>query len=232
MSNECLSCGHQYPVGLASCPQCGSRESISGAGTADDIDRLFDGLDAQQDSAGHSHKGGEYFMMGDFDNAAAEFLAAVEADPGSANDHENLGVTLCKLGRYAEAIPYLETALQLQPDKQTAAEFLSEARHMSAPVRQAHHQPAEEVEICIRAIDGPTAQTVEAIRQARADGARVRVSLDVSEMMDSPELIKLVELVEQEISMLLTEEGFTFESAAINRVGQARKWWQFWKTPG
>lgn len=128
MAKKCLSCGHQYPLGSPSCPKCGSRESVGGASSPEEIDALFGGSDTQRESAEHSHKGGEFFMKGDFKRARREFEAAVKADPNSANDFENLGATLCKLGLFSEAIPHLEKALRLQPSKATAKEFLAEAR--------------------------------------------------------------------------------------------------------
>ncbi len=130
MANKCMSCGHQYSLGSPSCPKCGSRESIGGASSLEEIDALFGGQDAQRESAEHSHKGGEFFMKGDFKKARIEFEAAIKADPNSANGQENLGATLCKLGLYLEAIPHLERALQIQPSKRHAKEFLAEARSL------------------------------------------------------------------------------------------------------
>ena len=94
----------------------------------EDIDALFAGSGTQRASASHSHKGGEFFTRGEFKNAVAEFRAALADDPNSPNDHESLGVALCKLGEYTAAIPSLQRALALQPTKETARRFLEEAK--------------------------------------------------------------------------------------------------------
>lgn len=133
MPKKCLSCRHEYQASLPSCPKCGSRESMGTGSSIQDIDALFSNADVQRASASHSQKGGEFFTRGDFRSAAAEFRAALQADPSSANDHENLGVALCKLGDYSTAIPSLQKALDLQPSKQTAKKFLEEAKGHTKP---------------------------------------------------------------------------------------------------
>lgn len=128
MAKQCMSCGHEYPLRLPSCPKCGSRQSVGGASSPDEIDLLFGGHEAQRKSAEHSQAGGRFFVSGDLAGARREFEAAVRDDPNSADDQENLGVTLCKLGLYSEAVTHLEKALHLQPGKTTARQFLAQAR--------------------------------------------------------------------------------------------------------
>lgn len=53
---------------------------------------------------------------GDFEDAANWALSAVEADMQFARAHYNLGVSLAKMGRPAEAIAALETCVRIDPN--------------------------------------------------------------------------------------------------------------------
>ena len=64
--------------------------------------------------------------------AAALYLQAAHAMPDAASPRNNLGVLLCLHGRFAEAVPWFEEALRLDPDNAEAANNLARARRESA----------------------------------------------------------------------------------------------------
>ncbi len=54
-------------------------------------------------------------QQGDFERAAEAYRRAIEAAPGYAEAHANLGTVLARLGRYEEAVRSYERALQINP---------------------------------------------------------------------------------------------------------------------
>ena len=57
------------------------------------------------------------YKGGDFESARLQFLAAVEKNPNDAESLSNLGQVLIKLGQTAEALPHLQRATTLNPDR-------------------------------------------------------------------------------------------------------------------
>ncbi len=70
----------------------------------------------QQQVEEHSRKAQEYLRENKPDLAVPEFKAIVALEPNNADARGNLGVLLSFQGAYAEAIPQLREALNLQPD--------------------------------------------------------------------------------------------------------------------
>jgi tetratricopeptide (TPR) repeat protein len=54
---------------------------------------------------------------GDFESARLQFLAAIEKNPNDAESLSNLGQVLIKLGQTPEALPHLQRATTLNPDR-------------------------------------------------------------------------------------------------------------------
>jgi tetratricopeptide (TPR) repeat protein len=64
----------------------------------------------------HMDLGMEYYEQGEYDEAAAEFQAAIELEPDDAGAHRNLGTAYLEQGKYEEAAAAYEKAIELDPD--------------------------------------------------------------------------------------------------------------------
>ena len=60
---------------------------------------------------------------------AVQALQGQSADVYDAYANYNLGVVLIQLGHCSEAVPYLQTALQLEPDRHEVRRALKDAEH-------------------------------------------------------------------------------------------------------
>jgi hypothetical protein len=60
---------------------------------------------------------------------AVQALQGQNGDVNNGYANYNLGVTLIRLGRCSEAIPYLETAKQLEPGRHEVHDALKIAQH-------------------------------------------------------------------------------------------------------
>jgi predicted TPR repeat methyltransferase len=68
----------------------------------------------------HFFAGNDHFEAGRFDAARADYEAALALVPGRASVLANLGVTLTRLGRWADAVPRLDAALLAEPTNRDA----------------------------------------------------------------------------------------------------------------
>lgn len=66
-----------------------------------------------------SGAGATAYAEGDYATALAQFQTAVEKNPKDADSLSNLGQVLVKMNRPADAIPYLNRAVSLAPDRWT-----------------------------------------------------------------------------------------------------------------
>jgi tetratricopeptide (TPR) repeat protein len=57
------------------------------------------------------------YTAGNYDEALAQYQAAIERNPDDAESHSNLGQVLVRVNRTAEALPHFDRALQLIPDR-------------------------------------------------------------------------------------------------------------------
>ena len=57
------------------------------------------------------------YTAGNYEEALAQYRAAIERNPEDAESHSNLGQVLVRLNRAGEAIPHFDRALQLIPDR-------------------------------------------------------------------------------------------------------------------
>jgi len=64
----------------------------------------------------HMERGMEYYERGEYDEAVAEFQAAIELEPDDAGTHRNLGTAYLEQGKYEEAAAAYEKAIELDPD--------------------------------------------------------------------------------------------------------------------
>jgi tetratricopeptide (TPR) repeat protein len=58
----------------------------------------------------YTFRGWTYSFLGDYDRAIAECLEAIKVDAEFGNPYNDIGAYLISLGRYDEAIPWLEQA--------------------------------------------------------------------------------------------------------------------------
>ena len=75
----------------------------------------------------HYERGSALLDRGAFDQAAAEFRAALDVLPDSAAVHNNLGVALASMGHVEQAIEHFRKALAIEPDFQEAKNNLARA---------------------------------------------------------------------------------------------------------
>jgi type IV pilus biogenesis/stability protein PilW len=68
----------------------------------------------------HNKQGKTYFDQDDWQQAAAEFQAAIELEPDNALFQGNLGAALGELGQFEQAVTVLEKAIELDPDQAKA----------------------------------------------------------------------------------------------------------------
>ena len=65
-------------------------------------------------------------QLGNHAGAIAHYQRALQLDPGQAETHYDLGVTLARAGRMPEAIEQWKQALQLNPDYTDAQNALKQ----------------------------------------------------------------------------------------------------------
>lgn len=76
--------------------------------------------DTTERAKAHFFAGNDHFEAGRFDAARADYEAALALVPGRPSVLANLGVTLARLGRWAEAVPKLDAALAADPTNRDA----------------------------------------------------------------------------------------------------------------
>ena len=64
----------------------------------------------------HNNLGSAYLHFGDADRALAEYRRVTEMSPENATGYANIGATYFREGKWAQAIPFFEKALAIQPD--------------------------------------------------------------------------------------------------------------------
>ncbi|HUO36162.1 MAG TPA: tetratricopeptide repeat protein [Candidatus Acidoferrum sp.] len=74
------------------------------------VDLYKDSLDACPTAEAHTFLGWTYHFQGKVDDAIAECKRAIEVDPDFGNPYNDIGAYLISLGKFDEAIPWLESA--------------------------------------------------------------------------------------------------------------------------
>lgn len=64
----------------------------------------------------HFQRGNEYTQQGMFDEAIAEYQAAIEADPENVSALTNLGVAFYNVGRLQDAVDQYQRAIEIAPN--------------------------------------------------------------------------------------------------------------------
>ena len=90
--------------------QAGYRAQMDG-----ELDRAVelykDSLDLHPTAEAHTYLGWTYHYQGKVEDAIAECKRAIALDPNFGNPYNDIGAYLIALGRYDEAIPWLERAV-------------------------------------------------------------------------------------------------------------------------
>jgi Tfp pilus assembly protein PilF len=80
-----------------------------------DLDQAVDlyrrSIDALPTAEAHTFLGWTYSFRGDYEAAIRECREAIRVDPDFGNPYNDIGSYLIKLGRHAEAIPWLRQAM-------------------------------------------------------------------------------------------------------------------------
>lgn len=69
-------------------------------------------IDIHPTAEAHTFLGWTYSFKGDYDAAITECKIAIDIDPDFGNPYNDIGAYLIKLGKFEEAIPWLEMACQ------------------------------------------------------------------------------------------------------------------------
>ena len=76
------------------------------------VELYKDSLAIQPTAEAHTFLGWTYHFQGKLDEAIAECKRAIEIDPEFGNPYNDIGAYLIELGRFEEAIPWLERATE------------------------------------------------------------------------------------------------------------------------
>lgn len=76
------------------------------------VDLYKDSLAAYPTAEAHTFLGWTYHFQGKVEDAIAECKRAIEIDPEFGNPYNDIGSYLISLGRFDEAIPWLEQAIK------------------------------------------------------------------------------------------------------------------------
>lgn len=128
---KCLECDANVDEGAYVCPKCGS-STLMGSYSGADALSMLDTMKNQAAAAEHVDRGAKLFFESRFDEAAVELKDAINLAPQNATAHGNMGHLLIKQGKPAEAIPWLQKALELNPKIEGAASALVEAKQAAS----------------------------------------------------------------------------------------------------
>jgi tetratricopeptide (TPR) repeat protein len=76
-------------------------------------------LSVQNQAIGLVNRGRAWAQKGDFDNAIADFNAAIQLAPGYGHAYLDLGVAWARKGDFDKAIAYINKAIRLNPQEAT-----------------------------------------------------------------------------------------------------------------
>jgi Tfp pilus assembly protein PilF len=76
------------------------------------VELYKDSLETYPTAEAHTFLGWTYHFQGKVEDAIAECKRAIEVDPDFGNPYNDIGAYLIALGRYDEAIPWLERATE------------------------------------------------------------------------------------------------------------------------
>jgi len=76
------------------------------------IDLYVRSIDACPSAEAHTYLGWAYSLMGKLEEAIGECKKAIALDPEYGNPYNDVGAYLIEIGKYEDAVPYLEKALR------------------------------------------------------------------------------------------------------------------------
>jgi Tfp pilus assembly protein PilF len=76
------------------------------------VDLYQSSLELHPTAEAHTFLGWTYHFQGKLDEAIAQCKQAIQVDPEFGNAYNDIGAYLIELGRFAEAIPWLERAIE------------------------------------------------------------------------------------------------------------------------
>jgi len=124
---ECLACHKQVENLQQTCPYCGGAAFVQ-AGAGNDSLSLLDSMQKQAEAAEHVDRGAQLIMQRHYAEAESELKKAIEINPLNATAHSNMGGVFLRQGQPEKAIPWLEKALELNPQLGGVAQALAQAR--------------------------------------------------------------------------------------------------------
>jgi len=124
----CPSCQKKYEEWRNRCPNCGSEIAILAFNSQRDLNTYVESLEDQEEAARLDKNGAELFFEGNLIEAEKLFTKALQLNPKLATAHSNFGHIHQKRGWYAEAVPWLERALSLDPFLEEVSEALDFCR--------------------------------------------------------------------------------------------------------
>ena len=114
---------------------------------------FLDGLQGQMGARDLVNEGSRLFLAGDFTEAESKFKEAIALNPQNAVAHGNIGNICFKTGKYKEAIPWLEKALQLDPQLAGASDCLRECRSRNTTSQNPYQSVSSQETVPISLLD-------------------------------------------------------------------------------
>lgn len=124
---KCVECNAEVDDKAYVCPKCGGGTLI-GSYSSEDALAMLDLMREQDKAKEHVDKSASLFLEGHYEEAIAEIEIALKLAPMNPAAHGNMGVILLKQGKANEAIPWLEKALELNPNLAGIPSVLAEAK--------------------------------------------------------------------------------------------------------
>ncbi|HEY2711607.1 MAG TPA: tetratricopeptide repeat protein [Chthoniobacterales bacterium] len=176
--------------------------------------------DPEEIGAGHLALGGLEEGRGDYTAAAQRYRAALSMEPCSTKTwyfiHNNLGYSLNQIKEYSSAIPYLRTALEIDPGRPNAYKNLGLAYEALGDLEQA-------AELFI------TATQVNAADSRSLQHLISLVDANPALEVDIPNLRERIEACEKAVEVARQHKPDWDKYWDRLRAKQKRKWWQFWR---
>jgi len=181
--------------------------------------------DPEKLGAGHLALGSLEEGKGDYAAAAQRYRAALAMEPCSTVTwyfiHNNLGYSLNQIKEYSSAIPYLRTAVEIDPGRPNAYKNLGLAYEALGDLKQA------------------AALFITATQVNSADSRSLKHLISLVEAnpaleVDIPNLRERIEACEKAVEVARQhkpdwDKYWDQLKADQLRAAQQRKWWQFWK---
>ena len=124
---KCVECDQVTEDYRTQCPHCGTGSFVQDVNT-EEVGDVLGGYEKQARSAEIVDEAVAYFQQGQNDKAIQGLKKAIDINPNNATAYGNIGFILNSIGKSAEAIPYLENALELNQHLEGLPDVLNEAR--------------------------------------------------------------------------------------------------------